>query len=142
MDERLARLLGGAETAWLVDRALTRLERGRPLTGTVSLTGATPAQRGAVERLLGRRAGTGASLSVSLGELDRVLRAGGVCAGLAAAVVLLRGPVRDLPALAEERDDAWRAAFAALDAHIARRAALADWRAWLLRAIAGRPQDL
>ncbi|MFI9559978.1 TIGR02679 family protein [Nonomuraea endophytica] len=160
MTDRLARLLGGEELAWLVDRARTRLERGRPLTGSVSLAGATHGQRRAVETLLGRRAGSGASLSVSLEEVDRVLRASGACDGLAQAVALLRGPIRDLTALAADREAAWRTAFAVLDAHLADRIAdrqaldgrvadrqdLAGWRGWLdssglVRRLAPEPAD-
>ncbi|MFE0145774.1 TIGR02679 family protein [Nonomuraea sp. NPDC059007] len=150
MSDRLARLLGGDELAWLVDRARTRLERGRPLTGSVSLAGATHGQRRAAETLLGRRAGSGASLSVSLEEVDRVLRASGACDGLAEAVALLRGPIRDLTALAADRDTAWRTAFAVLDTHLARRAGdgqdLAGWRGWLdssglVRRLAPEPAD-
>ncbi|MFI6906511.1 TIGR02679 family protein [Nonomuraea sp. NPDC050394] len=160
MSDRLARLLGGDELTWLVDRARTRLERGRPLTGSVSLAGATHGQRRAVETLLGRRAGSGASLSVSLEEVDRVLRASGACDGLAEAVALLRGPIRDLAALAADRDTAWRTAFAGLDAHldgrvadgqvldgrVADRKVLAGWRGWLdssglVRRLAPEPAD-
>ncbi|MBB5076683.1 TIGR02679 family protein [Nonomuraea endophytica] len=166
MSDRLTRLLGGEELAWLVDRARTRLERGKPLTGSVSLAGATHGQRRAVETLLGRRAGSGASLSVSLEEVDRVLRASGACDGLAQAVAVLRGPIRDLTALAADRDTAWRTAFAALDTHladrkaldgrvadrqdlggrVADRQALAGWRGWLdssglVRRLAPEPAD-
>ena len=34
---RLRRLLGGPDTAWLVRRVRSRLERGTPLTGKVTL---------------------------------------------------------------------------------------------------------
>lgn len=130
--ERLRRLLGGPETAWLLDRARRRLERGSALTGSVTLTGASPAQRRSVELLLGRRAGSGASLSVSLDEVDRVLRASGACpGGLAEAVVLLKGPVRDLARENAEATAAWRAAFARLDEAVTGRDELTGWRAWL-----------
>ncbi|MGH3242778.1 MAG: TIGR02679 domain-containing protein, partial [Spirillospora sp.] len=69
--ERLRRLLGSPDTAWLLQRIRRRLERGRTLTGTVTLTGASPSQRRAMELLLGRRTVAGASLSVSLAEVDR-----------------------------------------------------------------------
>src|SRR5208282_4457572 len=69
---RLHRLLGGEPVAWLVRRARDRLETGRPLTGTVTLPAATPEQRRAAERLTGRAARSGASLSVSLTEVDRI----------------------------------------------------------------------
>ena len=78
---RLHRLLGGEPTAWLVQRARDRLEAGRPLTGTVTLTGATVEQRRAVERLTGRAPRSGPSLSVSLPEVDRVLRESGATPG-------------------------------------------------------------
>ncbi|MFD9942376.1 TIGR02679 family protein [Nonomuraea sp. NPDC059022] len=111
---------------------------------------ATPGLRRAPETLLGPRAGSGASLSVSLEEVDRVLRASGACDGLAEAVALLRGPIRDLTALAADRDTAWRTAFAVLDTHLARRAGdgqdLAGWRGWLdssglVRRLAPEPAD-
>ncbi|MER5424344.1 TIGR02679 family protein [Streptosporangium roseum] len=130
--ERLERLLGSQETTWLVERVRRRLEQGSPLTGTVILSTASPEQRRAIERLLGRRAGTGVSLSVSLDEVDRVLRSSGACHdGLAAAVVLLRGPVRDLPRENAERETAWRDAWAELDAVVAGRPELRGWRSWL-----------
>lgn len=132
MSERLRRLLGGEDIAWLVDRTRRRLEQGRALTGTVTLGGASAAQRRAVELLLGRRAGTGTSLSVSLEEVDRILRASGAApAGLAEAVVLLGGPVRDLSGESAARNSAWRAAFGPLDAAVADRPELRPWRTWL-----------
>ena len=95
-DARLRRLFGGEPLAWLVGRARDRLETGRPLTGTVTLPGATPEQRRAVERLTGRAARSGASLSVSLPEVDRILRDSGAApGGLAEAVTRLTGPLRD-----------------------------------------------
>ncbi|GGL55162.1 TIGR02679 family protein [Planomonospora parontospora] len=131
-DERLNRLLGGPDTAWLLDRARRRLEQGRPLDGPATLPTATPQQRRAIERLLGRRAGAGASLSVSLKDVDRVLRSSGACPqGLAAAVVLLRGPVPDRARHNAERQTAWREAFSALDAVLAERPELSGWRSWL-----------
>ncbi|MEU6039483.1 TIGR02679 family protein [Actinomadura sp. NPDC047616] len=130
--DRLRRLLGGPETAWLRTRVRRRLERGTPLTGSITLARATPEQRRAVELLLGRRAGTGVSLSVPLDEIDRVLRDSGACpGGLAAAVELLDGPVRDLAREHAENAAAWRAALAPLDAAVAGRTELDGWRAWL-----------
>ncbi|MEO3888458.1 TIGR02679 family protein [Nonomuraea sp. B5E05] len=130
--ERLVRLLGGDEIAWLVDRARHRLEQGKPLTGTVTLTAATPAQRRAAEVLLGRRAGAGSSLSVSLDGVDRILRASGVTAdGLREAVVRLRGPIRDLSGEKATRTAAWERAFTRLDALVADRPELSGWRSWL-----------
>ncbi|MEO3860544.1 TIGR02679 family protein [Acrocarpospora sp. B8E8] len=130
--QRLESLLGGPEIAWLVDRVRRRIARNKPLTGTVSLPGATAAQRRTVELLLGRRPGTGASLSVSLDEVDHVLRASGAAPdGLAAAVLLLLGPVPDLAEEGAAREAAWRAAFAPLDNHVVGCPPLHGWRAWL-----------
>ncbi|HEY6278107.1 MAG TPA: SbcC/MukB-like Walker B domain-containing protein, partial [Streptosporangiaceae bacterium] len=91
-DPKLHRLLGGEPVAWLLRRARDRLEAGRPLTGAVTLPAATPDQRRAVERLTGRAARSGASLSVSLAEVDRILRDSGAAqGGLAEAVTRLTG---------------------------------------------------
>ncbi len=80
-DDRLHRLLGDESLAWLVRRARDRIETGRSLSGPVTLTAATVEQRRAVERLTGRAAGSGASLTVSLTEVDRILRASGAAPG-------------------------------------------------------------
>jgi uncharacterized protein (TIGR02679 family) len=142
---RLRRMLGGEHTAWLLARARRRLEQGAPLTGSVTLGQASHDQRRAVERLLGRRAGAGASLSVSLDEVDAVLRTSGAApGGLDAAVRLLTGAVGDLAAQAAAEARAWAAACAPLDDLAARRPDLAGWRSWLdgtglLRRLAGEP---
>jgi uncharacterized protein (TIGR02679 family) len=135
---RLRRLLGGEPAAWLVQRARDRLENGRPLDGTVTLTDASLEQRSAVERLTGRKPRSGTSVSVSLPEVDRILRASGAAPdGLAEAVTLLTGPVRDLARDRADLEVAWAAAFAGLDAVVssraegAGRAELTAWRGWL-----------
>ena len=130
--DRLQRLLGGEPTGWLVQRVRDRLEAGRPLTGTVTLTGATADQRRAVERLTGRPPRSATSLSVSLPEVDRVLRESGTApGGLAEAVELLTGPLRDRNRDRLAAASAWAAAFAPLDDAVAGRAELAAWRGWL-----------
>jgi uncharacterized protein (TIGR02679 family) len=131
-DAQLHRLLGGEPVAWLVRRARDRLEAGRSLTGTVTLPAATPEQRRAVERLTGRAARSGASLSVSLTEVDRILRDSGTApGGLAEAVTRLTGPLRDLSRERADLEAAWSAAFASLDAATGGRPELAQWRRWL-----------
>jgi uncharacterized protein (TIGR02679 family) len=129
MDEaRLRRLIGGEHTAWLLNRMRHRLAQGKPLTGTVTLAAADVEQRRAVERLLGRRAGTGTSLTVSLDELDAVLRSSGAAPdGLTSAAHILLGAVPDRAAEAA----AWTAACAPLDELAERRPELATWRTWL-----------
>jgi uncharacterized protein (TIGR02679 family) len=131
-DARLHRLLGGESTAWLVQRVRDRLEAGRPLTGSVTLAGATVEQRRAIERLTGRPPRSGTSLSVSLPEVERVLReCGAAPGGLAEAVALLAGPLRDLSRDRTETAAAWAAAFTPLDEAVADRAELSGWRRWL-----------
>jgi uncharacterized protein (TIGR02679 family) len=130
--DQLQRLLGGEPTAWLVRRARDRLEAGRPLTGTVALAGATAEQRRAVERLTGRPARSAASLSVSLSELDRLLRSSGAApGGLEQAVAELTGPLRNRGRDRAAAAAAWAGAFAPLDEAVAGRDGLASWRAWL-----------
>lgn len=128
--ERLSRLLGPPELTWLVGRVRRRMERGESLDTTVSLTSATPQQRAAVARLLGRRARAGSTVTVSLSAVEEVLRRSGISpGGLAPAVVALTGlvPLRAEVAAAEDRG--WRAAFAPLDAVVESRPELADWLA-------------
>lgn len=108
-EDRLRRLLGGPDTAWIVQRARTRLSRGQALTGPITLNGATEPQRVAVGRLLGRTVGAGRSVSVPLERVDDVLRSSGAWPeGLASAVIALAGPVED-PGRRQAEKDAWRA---------------------------------
>jgi uncharacterized protein (TIGR02679 family) len=95
---KLRRMLGTPELAWLVDRIRAKLERGERLDGTVTLVGATPAQRRAVARLLGRHTGRGTSLSVPLPAVASELFRAAAAPSLRAAVEALGGPVRDLAA--------------------------------------------
>lgn len=130
--DQLRRLLGGEHTAWLVRRARDRMTNGRTLTGTVTLPRATAEQRRAIERLTGRPARSGASVSVSLAEVDQILRSSGAApGGLGQAVVELTGPVRDRDRDRAAAAAAWADAFAPLDEAVAGRDALAGWRAWL-----------
>jgi uncharacterized protein (TIGR02679 family) len=146
-DPRLVRLLGGPELRWLVDRVRRRAERGRPLRGSVALAAATPAQREAVDRLLGRRSRAGTGVSVRLEAVDEVLRRSGVHpGGLVAAVEALTGPLRDRVADTAAREAAWQAAFAPLDDVVRRRPELAPWRDGLrttgaVRRVAREPGD-
>lgn len=144
MDEsRLRRLLGGEDTTWLLDRVRRRLELGQPVAGTVTLASAGVEQRRAVERLLGRRAGSGRSLTVSLEEIDAVLRASGAAPdGLAAAARFLLGAVPDRAAEAM----AWTAVHEPVAELVERRPELASWRTWLdatgmVRRLAGGPAE-
>ncbi|MFD0821441.1 TIGR02679 domain-containing protein, partial [Micromonospora zhanjiangensis] len=111
--DRLRRRLGGADTDRVVQRLRQRMARGQPLTGTISLSRPTPAERLAMERLLGRRPGRGTSLTINLDDLDRVVRRSGLHpAGLAAAVERLTGPVPVSAEIRAAEEAAWRTASA------------------------------
>lgn len=114
--DRLERVLGGPELSWLIERIQTRIARGVPLAGVVTLNPATPAQRQAAARLTGRAPGRGSSLSVSLPAVDSAVRAAGLAPGLRSAVERLSGPIPDMAAeraqLAARRDAARTAAMA------------------------------
>lgn len=145
--DRLTRLLGDPGLTWLVDRVRRRMARDEPLTGPVTLTAPTAAQRAAAERLLGRAPGTGRALSVRLDAVDAVLRRSGVSpGGLAAAVTALTGPVDRLADVREREEHAWRDTYAPLEELVRTgRPELADWaerlRAdGLVRRLARTPQ--
>jgi uncharacterized protein (TIGR02679 family) len=140
--DRLRRLLGDAELRWLVERVRTRLERGMPLDGTVTLEGATETQRRAAARLLGRPVGRGASLSVSLPAVEAVLRGAGLACDLGAAIQALGGPVSDRAAERSAAERRWSAVLAVAEQAAQRRPALTPWVEWLrstglLRRLAG-----
>ncbi|GAA1023025.1 hypothetical protein Aple_096190 [Acrocarpospora pleiomorpha] len=128
--DRLRRLIGGEDMAWLVDRARRRIARDAPLTGTVTLTAPTQEQRRALAVLLGRRPATGASLTVNLRDVDELLRATGH-GGLAAAITALTGPVDSLSDRRLRTETAWRDAYRPLEDAVADRPELASWRSWL-----------
>ncbi|MCX4696465.1 TIGR02679 family protein [Streptomyces sp. NBC_01408] len=114
-EARLRGLLGGADLAWLVERARRRLERGQPLTGAVSLATPSAAERVAAERLLGRAPGAGKALTVRLDAVDAVLVRSGISpGGLEAAVTVLTGRVVPLDEVRRSEEQAWGEAYAPL----------------------------
>jgi uncharacterized protein (TIGR02679 family) len=144
--ERLRRLLGDEQLGWLVERIQRRLSRGEPIAGVVTLSGATAAQRAAVQRLLGRPPRRGTSLTVSLPAVDEVLRRSGACSdGLAAATVALIGPVVDNVAANAASESAWEAALKPLAEAVAKWPKLSTWHqrvlaTGLIRRLAGTPE--
>jgi uncharacterized protein (TIGR02679 family) len=127
--ERLRSTLGRPELARLVQRLRTRIERGRPLTGAIALPDATPAERDAVDRLLGRPPARGHAVSVPLERLEARLRGAGICADLHAAVEELTGPVVDRAAEREALNRQWEELFAAASARLKGRPELENWLA-------------
>ena len=125
---RSADTLARPELDWLVQRVRRRLARGRPLSGRVSLDSPSREQRAALEALLGRSPGRGTSLSVDLGELNRLLSRAGLTGGLAAAVQQVAGQVHDESSAQAEL----RVAFAlVVDAARQRCAGRPELQAWL-----------
>ncbi|MFB7598570.1 TIGR02679 family protein [Streptomyces sp. NPDC056160] len=122
--ERLGRLLGDPGLAWFVDRVRQRMARGRPLTGSVTLSDPDASQRRAAERLLGRAPRSSGSLGIRLATADEILRRSGVSPdGLAVAVVALTGPVTIHAETRNREERAWEEVYAPLgilDAELAR----------------------
>jgi uncharacterized protein (TIGR02679 family) len=127
--ERVRQVLGAGELSWLVERIRGRLERGEPLDGTVTLVGATPAQRRAASRLLGHSLHRGTSLSVPLPEVAAVLSRSGVAPSLHAAVEALTGPVRHRAAERATEVKRWQESLAA--ARRSRLTSMPWYVAWL-----------
>jgi uncharacterized protein (TIGR02679 family) len=126
--ERLSRLLADPELAWVLDRVRQRIERGQPTHGTITLRSATAGQRDAVARLFGRAPRPARGLSVSLDDLDALLRRSGVHeGGLAAAVITLTGPATVRANRIAEEERAWAEAFERVEAVGAARIELASW---------------
>ena len=126
--ERLNRLLGDPALAWVLERVRRRIELGQPLHGTIVRRTATATERDAVARLFGRPPRAARGLSVSLGELDALLRRSGVHAGgLAGAVVTLTGAVTIRAEQAAQDARAWANAFPRIDAAAVGRPELTAW---------------
>ncbi|MEY9907029.1 uncharacterized protein (TIGR02679 family) [Catenulispora sp. MAP12-49] len=126
---RLQRLLGSPDTAWLVDRVAERIASGtEPAHGTATLADPAPAQRRALELLLGRPPGRGKSLTARLADVDTVLRESGISPdGLVAAVQALRGPIAVRREVETAADRAWESALEPLDRLAADRPDLTPW---------------
>ncbi|OLB96263.1 MAG: TIGR02679 family protein [Candidatus Rokubacteria bacterium 13_1_40CM_68_15] len=112
---RLRQLLGSAELAWLVERARRRMPHGAA-DGSVTLHEPTPAQREAVDRLLGRRPSRGTSLTVRLSDVEAILRHAQICDSLTEAVEVLTGPMVDMRAQRESVEGSWAELFATEEA--------------------------
>ncbi|MGH2894494.1 MAG: TIGR02679 family protein [Solirubrobacteraceae bacterium] len=126
--ERLSRLLGDPALAWVLHRVRRRMERGQSLDGTIARSSASAAERDAVARLLGRPPRAARGLSVSLDELDRLLRRAGVHdGGLAGAVTTLTGPVTVRADVTSRRARAWAEAFRHIETASTGRPELAAW---------------
>jgi len=106
---RLRQLLDRPELLRVVDALRHRLERGG--AERVSIADPTEPERRALDDLLGRPPSAGKRLSVSLGQLDAVLRRAGIAPDIKTAIAALRGPLRDRPGERERTLAAWRTLF-------------------------------
>jgi uncharacterized protein (TIGR02679 family) len=104
------------------------MERGQSLEGSVTRQSATPAERDAVARLFGRPARAARGVSVSLDELDGLLRRSGIhTGGLAEAVVELTGQIVVVADVSATEARGWTDAFARVSGACAGRPALERW---------------
>jgi uncharacterized protein (TIGR02679 family) len=124
---RIRETLGRPELQRLVLRLRTRLERGKHLCGILALPNATPAERDALDRLIGRTPTRGTSVAISLDRLEEKLRVAGVCPNLRKAVESLTGPVTDRRAEREAIECQWVAMFDMATERIADRVELSNW---------------
>lgn len=129
---RLRATIGRAELSRFVVALRRRLELGRPLTGTLSLAGATRDERAAFDELLGRRPTRGSTLLINLDTLSRLLAEAAICPDLESAVRALAGPTvnRRTEAAREAAawEDVWRQARASI-----RQPELLEWLRELAR---------
>jgi uncharacterized protein (TIGR02679 family) len=94
-DERLIRLLGGAELSDLRARLRRRYELGpadRKLP-SIQVGKLNQTERAALASLVGRKGGVAASITIDIAEVDRALSDAGIAPSLRAALELLDGPI-------------------------------------------------
>ena len=124
---RLRATLGQPELSWLVGKIRLRLERGRPLSGSVALQFTTTTHRAAVDKLLGRPPSRGTSLRVSLDQLEAIVRDAGIASSLSEAIEELTGPIRNLRELDETRRAEWAELWQEADQLADPRPEVRDW---------------
>jgi uncharacterized protein (TIGR02679 family) len=139
---RLRATLGDPRLTRLVTLLRRRLESGVPLTGSITLTGASAAERLASDELLGRRPTSGSALTIDLDALIDALRAAGICDDLSRAVEGLLGPIVNRRAANLEREAEWTTLWHETQHAFASRPALAGWieeleRTGLLKRLSG-----
>lgn len=109
--ERLNRLLGGPGLARLRQRLARKLLREDG--GRLTLSRVSDLERAAVERLVGRPARQGKSLSVDLEALSHALARSGVAKDLRTALEALDGPLVDPRAARDASRQRWNTLLAA-----------------------------
>ena len=121
--EQVRRLLGGEDLRRLIERMRKRMSRGERLAGKIQLQNATPPERSAIDRLLGRLPTQGDMLTIDLDKLAAILAHAKLCGRLEDAVTALVGPVVDERTLALSRaglwDNLWRKALGRVEGKLA-----------------------
>ncbi len=126
---RLSRTLGDPALARVVQRLVRRLELGRPLEASFTLSDASETERLALSRLLGRRVSLrGSSLRVVPGQLSAALSRAGIAPDLRSAVAALAGPVTTRAEVAAAESTGRAAALSAIAG--GRHAATSWYRQW------------
>ena len=95
IDERLVRLLGGAELSDLRARLRRRYELG-PADGklpSIQVGKLNQTERAALASLVGRKGGVAASITIDVSAVDRALSDAGIAPSLRTALELLDGPI-------------------------------------------------
>jgi uncharacterized protein (TIGR02679 family) len=100
---------------------------GAALTGSITLTDTSAAERAASDELLGRRPTSGATLTINLDALTDLLRVAGICADLPEAVEGLLGPIVNSCAASREREAEWAALWRETHQAFAKQPALLGW---------------
>jgi uncharacterized protein (TIGR02679 family) len=108
-DERLQRVLGGAELAGLRRRLRRHFERAEPDagSGSIRLKNLTSREYTALASLMARRWRQTGSISVDVGEIDAALSRAGLAPSLRAALEALDGAIVHLPTARAEASARW-----------------------------------
>jgi uncharacterized protein (TIGR02679 family) len=95
IDERLVRLLGGAELSDLRARLRRRYELG-PANGeltSIQVSKLNQTERAALASLVGRKSGVATSITIDVGTVDQALSDARIAPSLRTALELLDGPI-------------------------------------------------
>jgi uncharacterized protein (TIGR02679 family) len=123
------------------------MSHGQALSGKIQLSRATPDERAAIDKLLGRLPTQGSSLTIDLDKLAEILTHAGACTCLGDAVVALCGPVDDERLLALARKEQWERLWQTSRNQVPGNAAALRWMdnlkaSGLLKRMAGRDVGL
>jgi uncharacterized protein (TIGR02679 family) len=113
-DERLLRVLGGAELSDLRARLRRRYELG-PADGklpSIQVGKLNETERAALASLVGRKGGVATSITIDVAEADRALSEAGIAPSLRAALECLDGPIVHRETELSKIRDSWASVLA------------------------------